>query len=51
MGKSEDTSSNSNLIEEAWTVLEYSDYAGLGFGRDPKMDHGGVSQRLEWVRL
>lgn len=32
MGKPDHVSSNSNLIEEAWTALEYSDYAGWGTG-------------------
>lgn len=32
MGKLEHVSSEANLIEEAWTALEYSDYAGWGSG-------------------
>lgn len=32
MGKLEHVSSEANLIEEAWTALEYSDYAGWGKG-------------------
>jgi integrase len=32
MGKNPDASSEDNLIEEAWTALEYSDYAGWGTG-------------------
>lgn len=32
MGKPDHVSSNSNLIEEAWTALEYSEYAGWGTG-------------------
>lgn len=32
VGKPEHVSSEANLIEEAWTALEYSDYAGWGTG-------------------
>ena len=32
MAKAEHVSSENNLIEEAWSALEYSDYAGWGYG-------------------